>query len=87
MQFLKEETGKDSLVMQDCEMLIAPAAMVDSIIQQREKIRIGLARNYLTGKNDSTNIRIFEYNAEEVLNIGSRPRFEVRYILKEHAEE
>jgi hypothetical protein len=87
MQFLKEETGKDSLVMQDYEMLITPVEMVDSIIQQREKIRLGLTKNYLSAKKDSTTIRIFEYNSDEVLNIGSRPRFEVRYILKEDAEE
>jgi hypothetical protein len=87
MQFLKEETGKDSLVMQDYEMLIAPVAIVDSIIQQREKLRLDLTKNYLSAKNDSTTIRIFEYNSDEVLNIGSRPRFEVRYILKEDAEE
>jgi hypothetical protein len=86
LEFLKKEAGKDSLVIQDYELLIAPAAMVDSVIQQREEIRLGLTRKYLTEKNDSTAIHIFDYNKDEVLNIGSRPRFEVRYILKEDAE-
>lgn len=86
LQFLKEETGKDSLVMQDYELLIAPAAMIDSVLQQREKVRMDLTRNYFLAKNDSTNIRIFDYNPEEVLNIGSRPRFEVKYTLAEEEE-
>ncbi len=87
LQFLKDETGKDSLVMQDYELIVAPEAMIDSIIRQREKIRFDLTRNYLTSKNDSTTIRILGYQKDEVLNIGSRPRFEVRYILAEDVEK
>jgi hypothetical protein len=86
-QFLKEETGKDSLVIQDYELLTAPAAMVDSVIRQREIVRLELTRKYLTERNDSTAIRISNYDKDEVLNIGSRPRFEVRYVLKEDLEE
>jgi hypothetical protein len=86
-KFLKETTGKDSLVIQDYELLVAPAAMIDSAIQLREKLRIDLTRQYFAQKNDSSKIRIFDYNREEVLNIGSRPRFEVRYTLAEDAEE
>ena len=87
LEFLKEETGKDSLVVQDYELLLAPAAMVDSVIQQREEIRLDLTKKYLAEKNDSTTIKVFGYDKDEVLNIGSRPRFEVRYILAEDAEE
>lgn len=87
LQFLKDETGKDSLVVQDYELLIAPAPMVDSVIGEREKTRLRLTEKYLAEKNDSTTIRIFGYNKDEVLNIGSRPRFEVRYVLAEDVEE
>lgn len=87
LQFLQDETGKDSLVVQDYELLLAPSAKVDSVIQHREKIRLGITQNYLAEKNDSTSIHIFYFNEKEVLNIGSRPRFEVKYILKEDAEE
>ena len=87
LQFLKEETGKDSLVIQDYELLIAPVSMTDSIIEKREKTRLDLTKKYFAEKNDSTLIRIFEYDKNEVLNIGSRPRFEVRYVLGEDAEE
>jgi len=87
LQFLKDETGKDSLVIQDYELLLAPESMIDSIIENREKIRLDLTRKYFAEKNDSTLIRIFEYDKNEVLNIGSRPRFEVRYVLAEDAEE
>ena len=87
LQFLKDETGKDSLVIQDYELLLAPESMIDSIIEYRETIRLDLTRKYFAEKNDSTLIRIFEYDKNEVLNIGSRPRFEVRYVLAEDAEE
>ena len=86
LQFLKQETGKDSLVIQDYELLLAPAAMVDSVILQREKTRLGLTQKYIAEKNDSTNIKVFGYDKNEVLNIGSRPRFEVRYVLAEDVE-
>ena len=87
LQFLKEETGKDSLVIQDYELLLAPVSMIDSIIEKREKTRLDLTKKYFAEKNDSTLIRIFDYDKNEVLNIGSRPRFEVRYVLGEDAEE
>jgi hypothetical protein len=87
LQFLMDETGKDSLTMQDYELLVTPAAMIDSVLQQREKIRLDLTRKYFTGKNDSTTIRIMGYDKDDVLNIGSRPRFEVRYVLAEDAEK
>jgi len=87
LEFLKEETGKDSLVMQDYEVLIAPTDKVDSIISHREKVRLGLTHEYFTTKNDSSNIRILNYDNDEVLNIGSRPRFKVRYSLAEDAGE
>jgi len=87
LQFLRETTGKDSLVMQDYELMVAPDAMIDSAIQQREMLRIDLTKQYFAEKSDSSKIRIFDYDREEVLNIGSRPRFEVRYVLAEDAEE
>lgn len=52
-----------------------------------EIIRLDLTKNYISAINDSTTIRIFEYNPDEVLNIGNRPRVEVRYVLAEDAEE
>jgi hypothetical protein len=42
--------------------------------------------NYLKSKNDSTTIKVVGYNPDEVLNIGSRPRFEVKYLLAEEEE-
>ena len=86
LKFLSEETGKDSLLMQDYEVLFAPAHQVDSVLRQREIRRMDMTKKYLTSKNDSTTIKIFGYKPDEVLNIGSRPKFEVRYILAEDAE-
>lgn len=86
LQFLKLETGKDSLPLQDYEILFAPAYPVDSIVQLRETRRMDLTKKYLASKNDSTAIKTITYNPAEVLNIGSRPRFEVRYFLAEDAE-
>jgi len=81
--FLKNETGRDSLILQDYELVFAHAAVVDSILDYREKQRFNKVFNYLQSKNDSTAIRVVGYNPDEVLNIGSRPRFEIKYTLAE----
>ena len=81
--FLKKETGRDSLILQDYELAFAPAATVDSILAHRENFRIKNVINYLKNQNDSTTIKVIGYNPAEVLNIGSRPRFEVKYTLEE----
>jgi hypothetical protein len=87
MKFLELKTGKDSLLMQDYETLLAPGANIDSLLEVRQSLRINNVKDYLSEKNDSTSIRVFNYNEEDVLNIGSRPRIEVRYILAEELEE
>lgn len=86
MNFLKEKSGQDSMLTQDYEMLLAPAAQVDSIVLSRENLRIDQVKNYLISKNDSTQIRVIGYKSDEVLNIGSRPRFAISYVLKEEVE-
>ncbi len=86
LKFLQEKTGQDSLLLQDYELLFVRGEMIDSVIQERELLRLNLTRNYLTEKNDSTTIQIFDYKKEEVLNIGSRPRFEIKYVLAEDVE-
>lgn len=83
LKFLQNESGKDSLLLQDYERILAPAAKVDSIIAEREQIRLDMVKAYLKSKNDSTGIIVSEFNKEEVLNIGSRPRFTISYNLAE----
>lgn len=86
LKFLKETSGQDSMAMQDFELLLAPAAQVDSIVLTRQTQRIDMVKNYLLAKNDSTQIRILGYSKDEVMNIGSRPRFAIKYLLKEDGE-
>ncbi|MCK3682777.1 DUF748 domain-containing protein [Maribellus sp. YY47] len=83
--FLKEKSGLDSLLIQDYELMLAPTEKVDSVIQARENMRIQLVKNYLTTANDSTAIEVLDYNKEEVLNIGSRPKFQIKYTLQEES--
>lgn len=87
LKFLKEKTGQDSLVIQDYEMLLVPATMIDSVIALNETTRLESIRNYLGAKNDSTTIRVFGFNDKEVQNIGSRPKFIIKYTLAEEREE
>lgn len=87
IDFLKNNTGRDSLILQDYELAFAPSAIVDSIVDQREKQRFNNVFNYLKSHNDSTTIQVIGFNPDEVLNIGSRPRFEVKYQLAEEAEK
>ena len=86
IDFLKKETGRDSMILQDYEIAFSPAIVVDSILSEREKQRIENVLGYLKTKNDSTAIRVTGYRPDEILNIGSRPRFEVKYTLTEDTE-
>jgi len=83
LEYLKKETQKDGLVIQDYERLLAPANEVDSTVIAREQMRINMVEDYLHQKNDSTSIRVLGYNKDEVLNIGSRPQFSIVYKLAE----
>lgn len=84
--FLKQETGRDSMILQDYELIFASPAAVDSILAEREKQRLTNVMNYLKSHNDSTTINVVGYYPNEVLNIGSRPRFEVKYVLAEEED-
>ena len=84
--FLKQETGRDSLILQDYELIFASPAAVDSILAEREKQRLTNVMNYLKSHNDSTTINVVGYYPNEVFNIGSRPRFEVKYVLAEEED-
>jgi len=83
--YLKEKSNVDSLLIQDYELMLAPTEKVDSVILARENMRIQLVKDYLKTANDSTSIQVLDYNKEEVLNIGSRPRFLIKYSLQENA--
>ncbi|MFV0593831.1 MAG: DUF748 domain-containing protein [Draconibacterium sp.] len=84
--FLAEKSGADSLLIQDYELMLAPKEQVDSLVLARENLRVSLVKDYLIAENDSTTIKVRGYNPEEVLNIGSRPRFLIKYLLKEEME-
>lgn len=84
--FLAKESGRDSMLIQDYELLLASKVEVDSIIQEREENRLGLFSTYLVTKNDSTQIIIQGYNEAEPLNVGSRPRFLIKYALAEEQD-
>lgn len=86
LSFLKTETGRDSLNISDFERIFTPPAVIDSILTMREQQRYNNVVNYLKSKNDSTTIKVIGYNPDEVLNIGSRPRLEVKYLLAEEEE-
>lgn len=86
LKYLQTESGRDSLVIQDYERLLASDAAKDSLIQFREKQRISMVKDYLLTQNDSTSIRVLGYDSENVLNIGSRPRFIISYKLAEDVE-
>ncbi len=67
--------------------MIVPLEKADSLVLEREEMRVNLVRNYFAGKSDSTRIRILDYNKDDVLNIGSRPKLMVKVLLAEDMEE
>lgn len=86
LEYLAETSGRDSMLIQDYERLLAPEEKIDSVLQVREDLRVNLLKEYLLSQIDSTSIRVNTYNDDEVLNHGSRPLFKITYTLAEDEE-
>jgi len=61
----------------------ADVIAADSLITVFEEIRFGKIANYLQTASDSTHIFLSRSNPGDPLNVGSRPRFQVHYSLKD----
>jgi hypothetical protein len=82
-QFVREKVGSDTLDLLNACALLSDKIVIDSLYNQLNQTRLGSLRNYLENKNDSTEILIIASDLKAPKNIGSKPRFEVKYGMKE----
>ena len=82
-QFVQEKVGSDTLNLLSACTLLSDKNVIDSLYIQLNQKRLESLRNYLENKNDSTEILIIASDPKAPKNIGSKPRFEVKYGMKE----
>ena len=82
-KFVFQEVANDTLSMQDACLQIADLESVDSIAVQFDRMRVDQLTNYLKIASDSTEIFVVFSKPEAPKNLGSKPRFEVKYGMKE----
>jgi hypothetical protein len=82
-QFVFKEAASDTLSIEDACIQIADPAAVDSIAVQLDRMRADQLTNYLKIAGDSSEIFVVFSKPEAPKNLGSKPRFEVKYGMKE----
>jgi len=80
---LMQDLGLDSMEIR----ALAPTAPVlmeaDSVVSLHGQTRHDIIENYLHSASDSTQIILSASDPRDPLNVGSQPRFEMRYSLKD----
>ncbi|MCB2220146.1 MAG: DUF748 domain-containing protein [Bacteroidetes bacterium] len=82
IEFLKLKTETDSIDIGDAALEIIPASIVDSLSAQFRQFRRNSIENYLDRVGDSTEIKVFIPDPKSPKNLGSEPKFEVKYSIK-----
>jgi hypothetical protein len=77
------ETGSDSIRIEALDPAAPEKVEADSLVVVFNDTRITNIEQYLNAASDSTQIVISRSDPRDPLNVGSRPRFEMRYSLKD----
>jgi hypothetical protein len=83
VRFLESKVEKDSIDIVEASQILVSEAKVDTLFALFEKTRKESLERYLKMANDSTQIQFFIPEAESPKNVGSLPRFEVKYNMRE----
>lgn len=82
-EILKAVTGLDSAGLQSMDPSRLQAINPDSICAAYEELRIHKVESTLQAANDSTRIIVMRSKPQDPVNVGSLPRFEARYSMKD----
>jgi hypothetical protein len=82
-EFLSRESGSDSIDIAKSARMMVTEQVLDSIVHVYALTRKQNLEQYLTSKNDSTQIRFILSNPESPKNVGATPTFEVKYSMKD----
>ena len=81
--FVRDQTNSDSLDLLTACRLLVNEDKVDSLYDSFNQKRLSSLRDYLKMRNDSTEILVIAADPAAPKNIGSKPRFEAKYGMKE----
>ena len=65
------------------DLLVTMVGKIDSTANLFTSVRLAQVEGYLFAHNDSTQIQVFRSDIRAPQNVGSNPRFEVKYSVKE----
>lgn len=82
-EILMEETESDSAAVQALDPAVLEAINPDSLVTTYETLRIRKVESYLRTNRDSTQITVIRSDPRDPMNVGSMPRFEVKYSMKD----
>ncbi|MGW8316473.1 MAG: DUF748 domain-containing protein [Bacteroidales bacterium] len=82
-EILKAVTELDSAGLQTLDPSVLNTIKADSIYAGYEELRIHKVKSYLRTASDSTGIIVTRANPQDPMNVGSLPRFEARYSMKD----
>jgi hypothetical protein len=80
---LMAETGTDSIGVAALEPKVVEQVAADSLTVLYSQVRIRKIDQTLHALRDSTQIVVLQSDLQDPLNVGSLPRFEVRYSMKD----
>ena len=87
VEFLKSKIATDSIDIIESSKKIVQASRIDSLAEMYALSRRTSLEKYLQGANDSTKIKFSVPAAQSPKNVGSQPKFEVKYSIKQEELE
>jgi hypothetical protein len=82
-EIVMAETGGDSIQILTLDQASPEITAADSMVVVFSETRIRQIEQYLHAVSDSTQIMLSRSDPKDPLNVGSRPRFEMRYSMKD----
>jgi hypothetical protein len=82
-EVIMSATGRDSIEIRTLDPASPELLEADSMVVAFNQTRISMVEQYLLSASDSTQIVISRSDPRDPLNVGSRPKFEMRYSMKD----
>ncbi len=82
-QITLELAGASTTDTMENDLGMTEVGRIDSIADLFTSVRLAQIEGYLFAQNDSTEIQVYRSDTRAPQNVGSNPRFEVKYSVKE----
>lgn len=81
--YVRAKVNKDSISIGQACLQIVDSIRLDSLVSAYDLRRRSDVQQYLQRQSDTTEIQVIYFKASTPKNLGSRPKFEVKYGMKE----